>query len=350
LKNWSEDTHIDNSITVKSSVERAYRHHESLTSPLAPTFWQTITSNLGMSSDGDMPQTLGQTYYEKLVEEYTRRKVTYETDVLHAFRGIEQVLSKRIPGSFNFGLPDILLDEALLWQPVLDSKPDVRSRPFPSFSWASWNGPVQYKHQSGIRSVICWLDQNPDGTLCFSDNRWVKKGGHPGWGSDAAELRYVSEATVNQYNEQLAKEPERFPHRSIATPAKGDEPNYLAFYTKINHFRLELQRSQGGHVHPEWCICKVLHGDKELEGTGGRDTFELEEQATIAVPMSWLKEHGDQPYKFILIALECRSFAQEAHIMLVEQMSGHYRRVALTKVDWMQWEATKPEIRLVNLL
>jgi hypothetical protein len=83
--------------------------------------------------------------YTSIVQQFTKRNISFATDVLNAFLGVVQRLKPLFGGAFLLGLPANELDTQLLWQPV---GPVVRRRTpdgktaFPSWSWAGWLGPV----------------------------------------------------------------------------------------------------------------------------------------------------------------------------------------------------------------
>lgn len=87
-------------------------------------------------------------FYIELVCRYSNRNLTYDQDVLPAFSGVLEALSRHsFRGGFICGLPALFLDSALLWQPLLKTR---RRRPaeaaigiapmapLPSWSWAGW--------------------------------------------------------------------------------------------------------------------------------------------------------------------------------------------------------------------
>lgn len=87
-------------------------------------------------------------FYIELVCRYSNRNLTYDQDVLSAFSGVLEALSRHsFRGGFICGLPALFLDTALLWQPLLKAR---RRRPagaatgispmapLPSWSWAGW--------------------------------------------------------------------------------------------------------------------------------------------------------------------------------------------------------------------
>jgi hypothetical protein len=84
--------------------------------------------------------------YVDLVHYYTRRKLTYGDDALHAISSLLSIMSSSFSGGFISGLPRMFFNEALLWQP---KEPKQRRRcservsELPSWSWASWEGEIE---------------------------------------------------------------------------------------------------------------------------------------------------------------------------------------------------------------
>jgi hypothetical protein len=110
--------------------------------------------------------------YSKLVEEYCHKKFTFIGDILNAFAGIEAAMEKLCGWAMVYGLPEQILDRAILWEPEGDvvsrpvsqqafdpaffsttkaetslsttAKLEVRSSEFPSWSWSAWTGGIHY--------------------------------------------------------------------------------------------------------------------------------------------------------------------------------------------------------------
>jgi hypothetical protein len=74
--------------------------------------------------------------YQDLLKEYATRRLTHQTDVLAAFSGILNHLSPQIGPDF-FGLPEWILDSALLWKWSSHHVAPRRIQ-FPSWSWCGW--------------------------------------------------------------------------------------------------------------------------------------------------------------------------------------------------------------------
>ena len=81
------------------------------------------------------------TEYTKAIEEYTHREISYKSDVLNAFAGLLHIFSRFFGCKTLLGLPESLLDLALLWKPTRQLQ---RRSGFPSWSWAGWVGRVAY--------------------------------------------------------------------------------------------------------------------------------------------------------------------------------------------------------------
>ena len=97
--------------------------------------------------------------YVQLVEKYTLRKLSYESDILDAFSGLFAVLNEYFESDIISGLPASVMDLALLWAPAarlsrrgckLLTMENIEfdlgqvNRNFPSWSWAGWTGPIDY--------------------------------------------------------------------------------------------------------------------------------------------------------------------------------------------------------------
>lgn len=103
--------------------------------------------------DGMTPQSRWTIYFD-LVRIYSQRKLTYESDILIAFSGIQVVLSEKLYHTpFFAGIPNLAMTIALHWIPgvketddqiMSTSTPMKRRGDCPSFSWIGWTAPVQW--------------------------------------------------------------------------------------------------------------------------------------------------------------------------------------------------------------
>lgn len=93
-----------------------------------------------------------------------------EADALWAFAGITKAFQPQFQDGFVWGLPVENLDAALLWHPlsyfdvpreglhaaIVDSH--MIRMPFPTWSWVSWRGGVNYdaKCEESVKSLVEW--------------------------------------------------------------------------------------------------------------------------------------------------------------------------------------------------
>ncbi|KUJ13988.1 uncharacterized protein LY89DRAFT_736991 [Mollisia scopiformis] len=137
--------------------------HNSLTQSQAPT-----AEGLSRSRYEDASTAFH--YYSNTVERYTMRVMSNQGDALNALEGVLSVLRTTMNTEFIHGLPEMFLDEALLW--VLREPHHRRTAlsntksgiGFPSWSWVGWNTRSNYGAQfSGyIRREVEWYLVNKD--------------------------------------------------------------------------------------------------------------------------------------------------------------------------------------------
>lgn len=114
---------------------------------LAPCCNLTITENLVDGKEVDAPRNYNNTY-EDMVNAYTKREITYQSDSLNAFHGLLNLLSREHRVRFLCGLPiPHLFGRFLLWCPTKYSirrEISTGGSSFPSWSWAGWQGEAVY--------------------------------------------------------------------------------------------------------------------------------------------------------------------------------------------------------------
>lgn len=102
--------------------------------------------------------------YSSVVQEYTRRHLSFPTDILNAFSAISARLQEVFRTTLVSGLPLSIIDFALMWvpassgvcrrAPVSPAGSGITDVAFPSWSWSGWIGPVLYmRRQDSVRRV-----------------------------------------------------------------------------------------------------------------------------------------------------------------------------------------------------
>ncbi|KAK5655885.1 hypothetical protein OQA88_5424 [Cercophora sp. LCS_1] len=104
--------------------------------------------------------------YAWMLQQYTKRALTKETDVLRALAGIVRRVSDKLEYPIIQGLPAGAFDQFLLF-----FGRNLRRRPgFPSYSWVGWRGEVSIAQRERLngwldqRVWIIWYMRTPDGT------------------------------------------------------------------------------------------------------------------------------------------------------------------------------------------
>lgn len=118
--------------------------------------------------------------YRKLVEEYSLRHLSFESDGLNAFAGILEAFEKTTRQKFFWGLPAALLGSALSWPSergrisrrkascqIISSNGTPISCLFPSWSWVGWVGDIIFAQLFGKLTSrtpgLVFYNLDPDG-------------------------------------------------------------------------------------------------------------------------------------------------------------------------------------------
>jgi hypothetical protein len=104
--------------------------------------------------------------YRQAVNNYTKRKMTWDADAVNAFSGIEELIRRGTNTKFWHGMPEFAFDQALLWQPrePLKRRKEGDAPLFPSWAWCAWEGHSSYRGRGWYNalshppiSVVRWL-------------------------------------------------------------------------------------------------------------------------------------------------------------------------------------------------
>ncbi|KAM0302337.1 hypothetical protein ACHAPM_004329 [Fusarium culmorum] len=120
--------------------------------------------------------------YMRLVRDYTRRNLSYSSDILNAFAGVEGRLKDVWGSPFHFGLPDKYLHIALMWRPNDTSTLRMSDMSIPSWSWASvtngtnYDWPWWYEKATRVVSLVSFYYQSHENGLRKLDVQewWVE--------------------------------------------------------------------------------------------------------------------------------------------------------------------------------
>ncbi|KAK6853899.1 hypothetical protein PG995_010711 [Apiospora arundinis] len=333
--------------------------------------------------------------YAKLMEQYTSRERSHSEDILKAVSGLLKVLgdmrsldSKGVKtpkagseGLTLYGLPEDLLDLALLWQPpaVMGTRLTKRKQEdFPSWSWAGWEVNKSSSHgqtdgeahqvHPGVRfEEPFWVSGNDDLSL----RKFVAKG-------DDAEERFkpygeigtdaAAETTKAKELDKNFKELFRAPKRPCActgsTPSvrPGTRLNnrHLVCKTQAARFRLR-QREKTPRKEQLWDrVDGKVEPAKELEILEAEILNESYEVVGYVIPTDQGKTIATHPYNFIVLS-ESQYWGNEKRIDVVgfplynvmvvvwDTMGVFAERFGVGKISKSAWAAGNPRERCVAL-
>jgi hypothetical protein len=158
---------------------------------------------------GEVTTSLTIDNYWRLVRDYTKRELTFEDDIVDAFRGIMEA----IPGEFFWGIPAWNFGTRLLWHhrdhsstPVEASVRRFCALKIPSWSWFAWKGCVELGTGNGcVLTIYRWKHEKLQ--ILYYANRllWPEVfesiwGDSSGW---LVELNDIPESVVLNENQLI---------------------------------------------------------------------------------------------------------------------------------------------------
>ncbi|KAI0893396.1 heterokaryon incompatibility protein-domain-containing protein [Annulohypoxylon nitens] len=115
-----------------------------------PQFDMTLMSSIfyqGLLREVKQPPVIGMgellSIYYKLVQMYSARKLTYDSDKLPAFSGLAQRIATALPGQYLAGLWSCEISSGLDWYNAGDARPVNKYRA-PSWTWAAMNEQIHF--------------------------------------------------------------------------------------------------------------------------------------------------------------------------------------------------------------
>ncbi|KAK9779011.1 putative Heterokaryon incompatibility protein-domain-containing protein [Seiridium cardinale] len=200
---WCEDSFWENE-KAKTSI---YRHYSG----------SNILSRLTDSTEENWIEL-----YKDLLQAYSGREFTSESDRLGAVQAILQVLRRSDEGGYFWGMPIDHMEMALSWaSSPLNTRRDceakfmgsddvVLSAPFPSWSWLGWHGPSPMPAVNrallGGRLGLMFHCIQSDGTpVALNENPFI------GAERDSSKQDYMNH---DEFHDQIGT-PRNLPHSSI---------------------------------------------------------------------------------------------------------------------------------------
>ncbi|KAI5804405.1 heterokaryon incompatibility protein-domain-containing protein [Geopyxis carbonaria] len=214
--------------------------------------YENIGNNLRQSF-GPLNSSFIMNVYTRLVEHYTARSLSFDSDALNAFTGVGKVLSE-VHGpqyALHYGLLGTFLEQALTWQPATPA-PLVRRPDFPSWSWVGWRGAVKYRNSSSDWMLL-------DGQNTVSEHTITTFYLHPGRtplpGPKKPNLVYDS-----KFRKPYSRPPAPPPQPPSQPPPQSIPDGTLEFMTtRVPGNSLKV-RTGDIHIPPDGTCHCFLHG------------------------------------------------------------------------------------------
>ncbi|KAG6334286.1 hypothetical protein ID866_4801 [Astraeus odoratus] len=237
--------------------------------------------------------------YASAIRRYSRRLLTYESDIVAAITAFINVLTIRCepPGTdaraaFPYGMWVKYLDYTLLWQPRLDTSQSRRlvcesehSR-WPSWAWAGWKGGVDYTdettlvgstwsystHGSPVESLVAtWHVVKEDRELVRLDvERFL-----PSWNAEDMGRERYSRCRSHQSDLEMAFLP---------------PPGTLVFRTQRTHF--QVVKMDGRPQDKTFTIFDVFAPQSESKGHVGRIILPVETSSLAVLEFIVISRSG----------------------------------------------------------
>ncbi|KAH6710618.1 heterokaryon incompatibility protein-domain-containing protein [Leptodontidium sp. MPI-SDFR-AT-0119] len=107
--------------------------------------------------------------FMQYIEEYTKRKLSFDSDILNAFAGVINLFRSDVQLGSTFGIPNNTFGLDILWNPEEYLE---RRGGLPSWSWAGWKGRIR-RSQSGIPKGPAWLKEARVRTYYAPEHAWL---------------------------------------------------------------------------------------------------------------------------------------------------------------------------------
>jgi hypothetical protein len=186
--------------------------------------------------------------YREIVERYSTRDFTCENDVNDGVDGLLNSLSTFEDEAFVCGLPETLLEIALLWLPAGPLRVRDKHRDgdqFPSWSWTGWVGPVIYpsylpSSKELHTEITDWNIESSGATnALFVDPGYITTGAQVDRG-DERGLRRSHDRTFTASPWRKTLKHERGPPTLSASARDIIDPRRSRIQTAFLHFTTQL--------------------------------------------------------------------------------------------------------------
>lgn len=279
--------------------------------------------------------------YAQYVDDYTPRDLSFEDDILDAFRGIMNELD-HLAGGFHFGLPQQRFEKTLAWYSgwYNGGDPSRRRKKFPSWSWAGWKRIKPNAHPSHYRRSIYsafWIFDYHRSIQWYTPNTSMPPDHVPSSPSDTkvGVQALNPQRLTSVFNATGGGSTEKWTNPLEIPEPKPPLSHFLCFFTTLKCLEL-VSVHENLQDHPAECY-EIF--DRGINLTLGEVWIhrDIIKQHGMFLDFIVVAQEGDPARNFIIMAIACEN--------------GYAERVELAhnRVRAKDWLATGPERRIINL-
>jgi hypothetical protein len=304
--------------------------------------------------------------YQSIVLLYTEREMTHASDALRAANGLLSVIEDGMKTSMLSGLPESMLDAALLWkgeESLQFRDPDIHVH-LPSWSWAGWKGRVMYEPIKEFRNRgrrFAEVDQTSEEQGLYPENlrpflRWSKTGNVLTDGAEY-EMELVNGTGTGilhrgrcpQDWNMAARVPEFEPAYQKCPTEKAWQPDHLHTWTmQSSRFKLQRRSSSPQYKH----LLAIDSDSTEVIGELWLDTWDLRVsrlRSAALIVISEAQFFSDQRLNEDADVYNWPNLFLLYNVLLVQFIEGVAVREGIGRVSKRGWGRIKPEWRFIRL-
>jgi len=248
-------------------------------------------------------QELTVSNFGNLLERYTAKTLTYDSDILDAFAGVLDA----IPGDFFWGIPKEAFGRYLCWsnQKSWPSRQLLTRRTLPgapSWSWASWKGPISMNHDGDVTTPVVIYYR-----FCDKDLKHI-------YCPSKTEKTLTGKCELSRIPTEIAL-----------------EENHIIFWASCSR----LQAKTDGHIDGYAGYFSLYPTTKDPHSVGRvrADTdFQVEDGALYDFTV--IARHGHHDVFVLMLSLP---------------VNGVSRRECLLTLNKQSWKRAMPELKLIVL-
>jgi hypothetical protein len=291
--------------------------------------------------------------YISLVDQYSRRRLSFQSDRLNAFLGIASSYSEKWNWVFNFGIPLPALHLSLMWlsPTIVRAKisAEHQDHQLPSWSWVGWPGAVHYEiakthHPANFDIEMSQIDGSHQNRVVLSSNKYSSH--------ETDHLPNFSQ----KYSSNFIPRPTLFNIVSFSTAVtNSSQYNFVATEAEVDHSR------DGGHgkvicrildAHSNECGILFDSGDAQTRYRSSNYQFVLMGISQSGFLINSLEDlRLDNETGHNVIGEHYKSFGGKVlNIMLIHWITeDRAERVTLGQIHQVAWEKACPRVHRITL-